>query len=326
MGMGEDLYKNFPIAREIFEEASRALDFDLKRICFQGPKEELDLTENAQPAVLATSIACLRVFEHRLSATGYKLEAVAGHSLGEYSALVAAGALRFSESVKLVRRRGHFMQEASRANPGGMAAIIGLTLKEVQKVCEEGQRKGVLKIANLNCPGQIVISGEKEALEWATRRVLPVTRKSAASERHCLTAVFRRKERAKEKGAKKVVSLAVSGPFHSPLMESASEQLAREIEAADIHRPQIPFLANVPGDFISEPSEIKSALIKQLSSPVLWEKSMRSAVEKGINSFVEIGPGKVLRGLLRRIDKRLRCYNVQDRESLEKTLDGLKEN
>lgn len=299
VGMGEDLYKNFPVARQVFGEASDALGFDLKRLCFQGPKEKLDLTENAQPAVLVTSIACLRVFEGRLPINGYKLEAVAGHSSGEYSALVAAGALGFPEAVKLVRSRGQFMQEASRTNLGGMAAIIGLGLKGVEKVCEEGQGRGILKIANLNCPGQIVISGEKEAIEWA-------------------------KKRAKEEGAKKVVSLAVSGPFHSPLMKSASERLAQELQDTEINRPKVPFPANVLGDFISDPSEIKSALIKQVHGPVLWEKSMRSAVGRGINSFVEIGPGKVLRGLLRRIDKSLRCYNVEDRESLERTVEGLK--
>ncbi len=298
MGMGEDLYKSYPAARDIFDQANDLLGFDLAKLCFRGPEGELDLTEKAQPAVLTVSIACLKALNSQLSTLNSQLEAVAGHSLGEYTALVAAGALEFAPALRLVHKRGQFMKEASEENPGGMMAIIGLSREGVEKVCEESPNEGVVQVANLNCPGQVVVSGSREDL----RRV---------------------GEKAKEAGARKVVSLAVSGPFHSSLMRSAAAKLAREIETLQVRVPEIPFLANVKGDFLSDPSRIKEALISQVSNPVCWEASMRKILAKGIKSFLEIGPGKVLTGLLRRIDRTATIYNVEDKGSLERTVDSV---
>lgn len=295
VGMGEDLYRDYPAARNVFDQANALLGFDLAKLCFQGPSQELNLTEKAQLAVLTVSIACLEALKSRISTFNLQIEAVAGHSLGEYSALVAAGSLKFASALRVVRKRGQFMKEASRENPGGMLAIIGLGLEQVEKVCEETQGQGVLQLANLNCPGQIVISGARKALEQAG-------------------------EKAKEAGARKIVSLSVSGPFHSSLMKSAAEKSAGEIEAVEVQIPGILFLSNVKGDFLREPSRIREALVRQISSPVRWEDSMRRLLERGIKSFFEIGPGKVLTGLLRRIDKTVTVYNVGDSQSLERTV------
>lgn len=298
VGMGEDLYRDYPAARNIFDEANDILGFDLTKLCFQGPRQELDLTQNAQLAVLTVSIACLEALKLQISDFRFQIEAVAGHSLGEYTALVAAGSLKFASALRLVRKRGQFMKEASKENPGGMMAVIGLSMEQVEKVCEESQSQGVVQIANLNCPGQIVISGDRKALERAG-------------------------EKTKEAGARKVVNLAVSGPFHSSLMRSAAEKSAGEIEAIEVQVPEIPFLSNVKGDFLREPSRIREALVRQISSPVLWEDSMRRILERGIKSFLEIGPGKVLTGLLRRIDRTVTVYNVGDSRRLRQTVEAV---
>jgi [acyl-carrier-protein] S-malonyltransferase len=299
VGMGEDLYKCYPVARDIFDQANDLVGFDLARLCFRGPEEDLDLTEKAQPAVFTVSVACLKALNSQLSTLNSQLEVVAGHSLGEYTALVAAGALEFAPALRLIHKRGRFMKEASEENPGGMMAIIGLSREGVEKVCEESPSEGGVQLANLNCPGQVVVSGSREALKRAG-------------------------EKAKEAGARKVVNLAVSGPFHSSLMISAAEKLAREIETLQIRVPKIPFLANVKGDFLSDPSRIKEALINQVSNPVRWEASMKKMLKKGIKSFLEIGPGKVLTGLLRRIDKTAIIYSVGDKESLRQTVKAMK--
>ena len=296
VGMGEDLYRDYRAARHMFDQANDILGFDLAKLCFQGPQQELDLTQNAQLAVLTVSVACLEALKFQISDFRFPVEAVAGHSLGEYTALVAAGSLGFASALRLVRKRGQFMKEASAENPGGMMAIIGLSLEQVEKVCEVSQSQGVIQIANLNCPGQIVISGDEKALERAG-------------------------EKAKEVGARKVVNLAVNGPFHSSLMKGAAEKLAGEIETIEVRFPEIPFLSNVKGDFLHEPSRIGEALVKQVDSPVRWEDSMRRILDKGIRYFLEIGPGKVLTGLLKRIDKTVTVYNVGDGKSLERTVD-----
>ncbi len=294
VGMGEDLYQGYPVARNIFEQANSILGFDLTKLCFQGPGEELNLTENAQPAVLTVSVACLEVLKPRISDLGFQIAAVAGHSLGEYTALVATGSLGFAQALKLVSKRGQFMKEASRENPGGMTALIGLSREEGERICRESRDRGVVQIANLNCPGQIVISGSREALELAGKK-------------------------AKEFGVRRVVSLAVSGPFHSSLMKPAAEKLAREMETVQMQAPEIPFAANVKGDFLQDPSGIKEALVSQVSSSVLWEESIRRMRDKGIKFFLEVGPGKVLTGLMKRIDKTAVIYNVEDGKSLRET-------
>ncbi len=296
MGMGEDLYRDYPAARNIFDQADDILDFDLAKLCFQGPGEELNLTEKAQPAVLTVSIACLEALKAQISGFNFQVEAVAGHSLGEYTALVAAGALEFASALRLVRKRAQFMKEASTENPGGMMAVIGLSPEQVEKIC--GESRGIVQIANLNCPGQVVISGDTKSLEWAG-------------------------ERAKEAGARKVIGLAVSGPFHSSLMKSAAEKSAGEIDVVEVRVPGVPFLANVKGDFLCEPFLIKESLVRQIDSPVRWEDSMRKILERGIKSFLEIGPGKVLTGLLRRIDRTAIAYNVGDSQSLVQTVEAV---
>ena len=294
VGMGEDLYRDYPAARSIFEQANDILDFDLAKLCFRGPGEELDLTHNAQPAVLTTSMACLEVLTQRVPVGRCRWEAVAGHSLGEYTALIAAGSLKFTSALRLVRKRGQFMKEASEENPGGMMAVVGLNRDQVENICREIRE--FVRVANLNCPGQIVVSGERKAL-------------------------LEMEKRAKEEGARKTVNLSVSGPFHSFLMKSAAEKLAREMETIEFRTPEIPFLSNVQGDFLSGPSEIRESLLRQVDSPVLWENSMRKILEKGTKTFLEIGPGRVLTSLLRRIDKTVTVYNIGDGKSLGKTVD-----
>jgi [acyl-carrier-protein] S-malonyltransferase len=290
-GMGKDLAEKFPVAQAVFAEADQALGFPLSRLCFEGPEEELKLTANTQPAILATSVAAARV----LAEKGMAPDCVAGHSLGEYSALTATGCLALSEAVVTVRRRGTYMQEAVPAGRGAMAAILGLPLKVVEDCCRNSAQGQVVVPANLNAPEQIVISGHKEAVERAT-------------------------DAAKAAGAKRAVLLPVSAPFHSPLMEPARRRLEADLNQIGFGSLPVPLVTNVDAAVISSPEEARDALRRQPDAAVRWEASMRKLIELGCDRFVEVGPGKVLCGLLRQIERTVTAMNVEDGASLEKTL------
>ena len=277
VGQGKEWFQSFPECRKTFEEADRILGFSLSQVCFQGPEEKLQETDVAQPAIFVTSAAVLRILMTRGILRKESIALTAGLSLGEYTALYAAGSLRFADALRLVRLRGELMQSASTAKPSGMSSILGLSEEECRKACEEASLRGIVSVANLNSPGQVVISGENAALDEAEKR-------------------------CKERGAKRAVRLPVAGAFHSEVMRPAAEGLSKALEATDIRRPGIPFLSNVTGREIQDPGEVRGALARQLSSPVLWEKSMRTALARGVRSFVEPSPGSVLKGLLRKID------------------------
>ncbi|MBM4349688.1 MAG: ACP S-malonyltransferase [Deltaproteobacteria bacterium] len=289
VGMGKELCDHFKVAREIFEEADDTLRFSISGLCFEGPEEALKLTENTQPAVLTASIAALRVLR---AERGIQPELTAGHSLGEYSALVASGALSFAEAVQIVRLRGKFMQEAVPVGEGTMAAILGMEWEEVEKVCEEASSGEVLSPANFNCPGQIVVAGHTKAVERAIELV-------------------------KQKG-KKAMPLQVSAPFHSPLMKPAGVRLSEALQGTTIKELRIPVVTNVEAKANLEPERVKPLLVEQVSSPVRWEESMRRMVEEGIERVLEIGPGKVLSGLMKRIDSKVETGNIEDIQSLKK--------
>ncbi len=296
VGMGKDLYDKYPTAKVVYEKANKILQLDISKICFEGPEDKLTRTDICQPAILITSIAALRSLESILSSP-IAPKAVLGLSLGEYTALVCAGSVTFEDGVYLVRKRGEFMEEASRENPGTMVSIIGLSLQETRKVCEE---TGV-QIANLNSPGQIVLSGAKVKVEAASSL-------------------------AKIRGAKRIIPLDVSGAFHSDLMEPAANKLKMEVDKIDISLPKIKVISNVTAKYEATAKEIKDNLVTQVKSPVLWEDSIKFLVGEGIKRFIEVGPGKVLAGLLRRIDLSLECFNVETaadvlavREVLEKS-------
>jgi len=294
VGMGRDLYETYPEARALFDEADGILGFPLSKLCFEGPKEELDDTINTQPALLMVSVALLRTLELNQLNLLNPL-AVAGHSMGEYTALVAAGALDFAHALKLVRERGRLMKEAGELNPGAMAAIIGLDAGTLEGICREAGSQlpaSSVQIANYNSPGQIVISGHKEALEWAMKL-------------------------ARERVAKRVVPLAVSIASHSPLMRPAAERLRRVVEATPFRRARIPVVANVTAEPITAPEEIREELVTQLTSPVRWMESVRWMAAQGVTTFVEIGPKDVLTGLIRRIDKGVRTVSVGDVAGVE---------
>lgn len=297
VGMGKELCDNFPEAAAIFEKADNALGFSLSRLCFEGPQEELNKTAITQPAVLTTSIACLAVLR---KAGGPVPVAAAGHSLGEYSALVAAGSLSFEDAVRLVRKRGQYMQEAVPLGEGGMAAVMGLSSEEVAAVCREASASGVVEAVNLNCPGQVVIAGDMAGLEAA-------------------------KPLLKEAGAKRVIPLPVSAPFHSRLMVPAGEKLAGDLEGVAIADPSIPVVANVSADYVRTGAQVRASLLKQVYSPVRWEESVRSLAAGGIQTFIEVGPGKVLSGLIKKTCREALLYNVEDLASLEKVLALTKE-
>jgi len=281
VGMGKDLYENFPKAREVFDKANQILKFDLGKLCFEGPQDELSKTVNCQPAIFVASIAALRVLEARPPATEEVVPRFSlGLSLGEYTALVAAGVMSYEDGLVLVKKRAEYMEEASRKNPGKMACIIGMELAQV-----EGLSKGFgCEIANLNCPGQIVISGKANNID--------------------LFASL-----AKEKGAKRVVMLDVSGPFHSSLMTQASDKLKDYINKVQFASPNISFISNVDALIQTDPARIKENLIKQVNSRTLWEKSIRNVVAAGVKTFFETGPGNVLKGLLKKIDSSLEVKN-----------------
>lgn len=287
IGMGEDLYRAFPQAKKIFEEADEVLGFSISRLCFAGPQEELVRTVNCQPAILTVSIAAWEAFCSVHSPQSTVNSYAAGLSLGEYSALVAAGSLSFEDAVYLVKRRGEFMEEEAQKRPGKMLSIIGLDLSQVKEICLQAQAE----IANINCLGQIVISGGLKEIEKAEGL-------------------------AKDYGAKMAVLLEVSGAFHSSLMQGAALKLAKELEKIKINTPSIPVVCNVTGQEAVSAQEIKDNLIKQVVSGVLWEDSMRFMLAKGIRNFIEFGPGKVLKGLMRRIDANAHVINIEKKEDI----------
>jgi [acyl-carrier-protein] S-malonyltransferase len=293
VGMGKELADNIPVCREVFEEADKALGFEISKICFEGTKEELDKTENTQPAILTTSIAALKALEE----SGIKPDVVAGLSLGEYSALVCSGALNFSDAVKLVKKRGKFMQEAVPVGVGTMAAILGLGAEDVKAVCAEAKDLGIVEPANFNCPGQIVIGGEIEAVKLAS-------------------------DKAKERGGK-VIPLSVSAPFHTSMLKPAAIKLEEELKAVKLGEIKTPVITNVTGDYIKESVNIKELLKKQVMSSVLWENSVKRMIEDGVDTFVELGPGKALSGFVKKIDRKAIIVNVEDLKSLEKALEIL---
>lgn len=289
MGMGKEFYENFSVAKQVFEEADDSLRFSISELCFKGPEESLKLTENTQPAMLTASIAALRVLE---TEKGMTPQLAAGHSLGEYSALVASGALTFSEAVRIVRLRGRFMQEAVPVGKGAMAALLGMEREQVEKLCEEVSSGEVLTPANFNCPGQIVIAGHSKAVERAIERV-------------------------KQEG-KKGVLLPVSAPFHSPLMKPAGDRLEKALEDISVNDLKVSVVTNVEAEVNTSKEKVKGLLVAQVSNPVRWEESMRKMIEKGIEQVVEIGPGKVLSGLMKRIDSRIETKNLEDLQTLKK--------
>lgn len=294
VGMGKDLYDNFPESKEIFEKASDILKLDLIKLCFEGPIEELTKTEIAQPAILTTSIAVLKLLEKNK----VSFDMAAGHSLGEYSAYVAAGWMTFEDGLKAVRERGLAMAGADPEGKGGMAAIIGLSDEDVEAICKEASSAGIVVPANYNSPNQVVISGEKVAVQKAM-------------------------ELADAREAKMVKELQVSGAFHSPLMEGALGRFKTVIEALQINQGKCPVITNVSAD--SVPLEkIKESLVKQMTSSVQWTKSVLKMQSLGVTSFVEVGSGKVLQGLIKGIDRKIDTKGVQDSSSLEKTLESLK--
>lgn len=287
VGMGKDLYESFPESKAVFDKADKVLGFSITKLCFEGPAEELTRTNNCQPAILTMSIVSWEAFR---STTNYQLPTTnytAGLSLGEYSALVAAEAISFEDAVYLVRRRGEFMEEEALKSPGRMASILGLNLEAIKSICQQTK----VEIANINCPGQIVLSGGINEIDKATKL-------------------------AYERGAKKVFLLEVSGAFHSSFMRGVSLKLARELDKIRINIPQMPVVSNVSARPTTQPSEIKENLIKQVASSVLWEDSMKFILSKNVTTFFEFGPGKALKGLLRRIDENAQVINIEKKEDI----------
>jgi [acyl-carrier-protein] S-malonyltransferase len=285
VGMGYELFQSSRKAREVFEEADHGLNMPLSRLCFEGPAEELRETINAQPAILTASVACLRAASEL--SVPLKPEFVAGHSLGEYTALVAANVIRFVDAVRLVRERGRLMQEAGRIRPGGMAAIIGLDEESLEAVCRETGAQ----IANFNCSGQIVISGTREALA-------------------------RSMDLAQARGARRVIPLQVSGAFHSVLMQPTVEGMAQAISEVDFNLADVPIVANSTARPLTSPEEVKEELLRQLCHCVQWQPSVEFMVGFGVSTFIEVGPGHVLSGLIKRISNRVQVLNMSDPESI----------
>ena len=289
IGMGKEFHDHFPVARQVFEEADDALHFSISSLCFNGPADALKLTENTQPAILTTSVAALRVLQ---SENEIVSEMTAGHSLGEYSALVASGALTFADAVRTVRLRGMFMQEAVPVGEGAMAAVLGMEREEIETLCEEASEGEVLSPANFNCPGQIVIAGHAKAVQRAVDQV--------------------------EAKGKRAILLPVSAPFHSPLMKPAGDRLEQELNTIAVNDLKIPVVTNVEAEANTSKDRVKELLVTQVTHPVLWEDSMRTMIRKEIERVVEIGPGKVLTGLMRRIDSNVEAKNLEDLQGLKK--------
>ncbi|TYZ21119.1 ACP S-malonyltransferase [Selenomonas ruminis] len=297
VGMGKDFCQQYDVAKKLFQQADEALGYSIKEMCFEGPAEDLQLTANTQPAILTMSVIASEILKEH----GIQPEVTGGHSLGEYSALVAAGVLDFQDAVLLVHKRGQFMQEAVPVGQGGMAAIIGLADEVIVDACEKATKTaGEVQAVNFNCPGQTVIAGTTAGVEAAV-------------------------ETLKEAGAKKAVILPVSAPFHSTLMKPAAEKLAVELDKVTIRDAKIPVVSNFTGELETKAEEIKANLVAQADHPVKWIACVNTMKEFGAETFVEAGPGKTLCGFNRRIDKALKSMNVENLESLQKTLDYFKE-
>lgn len=300
VSMGKDLASKYSVAARVFEEADDALGFPLSQLCFEGPEDQLRLTENTQPAILATSVAAWRVLDEK----GFKPDYVAGHSLGEYSAHVAVGTITFSDAVRAVRNRGKYMQEAVPVGTGSMAAILGMAFDEVAAVCGDAAQGEICEPANVNSPEQIVISGHAAAIERAVQL-------------------------ADERGAKRAKVLPVSAPFHCSLMKPAQDRLAADLQQLQFANPRVPVVCNVHARSVEDANSAREALVHQVTGAVRWSESMQWLAGRGVQTFIELGPGKVLCGLMRQIDRSRKSLNVEDQASLHKTLEffsvGLRE-
>ena len=294
VGMGKDLADRYPVAKHTFEEADDALGAKLSQLCFNGPEDQLRLTENTQPAILAVSVAAWRVLKSRGMNPGF----VAGHSLGEYSAHVAAATIAFADALRTVRNRGRYMQEAVPVGTGAMAAIVGMNLDNVVTLCADAAQSEVCEPANINSPDQIVISGHAAAIERAVKL-------------------------AEERGAKRAKILPVSAPFHCSLMKPAQDRLAQDLQALDFSAPRLPVIANVYAKPVEDAVSSREALIRQVTGSVKWNESVQLLIARGVQTFVEVGPGKILSGLMRQIDRSKKSLNVEDEASLQKTLEYL---
>jgi len=294
-GMGQDVYDNYPEATNIFKKADQALQFPLSELCFHGSEEELKLTENTQPAILTVSVAVLSVLQRM----GLKPDFVAGHSLGEYSALVAARALSFEDAVQVVRLRGRYMQEAVPVGVGAMAAVLGADLKAITEICDSVRENQVLSPANINCPGQAVIAGHREAVERAI-------------------------EQAKQKGFRRTILLPVSAPFHCELMKPAQERLAETLRSMPFKKLDTPLITNAEAKFIQDGDAARESLIRQVTASVLWQRSMEKILEKGVDTFVEVGPKAVLSGMIKKIHRKVQIIPVEKGDAIEDVVKVLK--
>jgi [acyl-carrier-protein] S-malonyltransferase len=295
VGMGREIAETSKSAGRVFDEATEALGFDVRKMIFDSDDETLKITENTQPAIVTVSVACAQP----LLEAGIKPDCTAGLSLGEYAAHVISGSLSFTDAVRLVKKRGKYMQEAVPFGEGSMAAILGLSREDVLEVCKKAASKGIVEAANFNCPGQISVAGGTEAVNEAIRL-------------------------AEEKGARRAILLNVSAPFHCSLLRPAGVKLAEELANVNAGTMSIPVVTNVTGKVIESSDEIKDILIKQVSSPVFWEDCIKTMIQNGVDTFIEIGPGKVLSGFVKKIDKSVKVYNVEDNASLEQTIAALK--
>ena len=294
VGMGKDLAEKYPIARQTFQEADDALGYKLSQLCFEGPEEQLRLTEITQPAILTVSIAALRVLETQIPKPAF----VAGHSLGEYSAHVASGTIKFADAVRTVRNRGKYMQEAVPVGVGAMAAILGMELEKITSICAEAAQKEVCAPANINSPEQVVISGNTTAVERAVKL-------------------------AEESGAKKAKLLPVSAPFHCSLMKPAQDRLQADLEKLAMSKPVYPVACNVDAALITDPLKTLDTLVRQVTGSVKWEQCVRLLIAQGVETFIEVGPGKVLWGLMRQIDRSKTSLNASDETTLKKSIESL---
>lgn len=295
VGMAKEISEISEAASHILDEATEALGFDIRKMIFESDDETLKITENTQPAILAASVACAQP----LIEAGIKADYTGGLSLGEYAAHVLSGSMAFKDAVKLVRKRGKYMQEAVPLGVGTMAAILGLPREDILEVCQKAGESGIVEAANFNCPGQIVLAGEIAAINEAIKL-------------------------ATEKGAKRAMLLNVSAPFHCSLLKPAGEKLSKELNSIDVKAMSIPVVTNVTGKFIESHNEIKNLLVKQVSTSVLWEDCVRTLIKNGADTFIEVGPGKVLSGFIKKIDKEVRVFNVEDIASLDNTIATLK--
>ena len=295
IGMGKEISEYYKESAQVFDEATEALGYDTRELIFFGDEEKLKITENTQPAILTASIACLMP----LLKENITPDFVSGLSLGEYSAHVAAGTFSFKDAVKLVRKRGQLMQNTVPIGVGGMAAILGLENQKVIDICDKASEIGVVEPANFNCPGQVVVAGEIKAVEKAI-------------------------EIAQQEGAKRAIMLPVSAPFHSSMLKKAGEELDKEFENVKINDIKIPLVTNVTGEVVSDSSKVREQLVNQVSSAIYWEQCVKTMIDNGVDTFVEIGPGKVLCGFIKKIDRKLNTLNIEDLESLNKAIDFLK--